>query len=296
LPGLAFYIVDVFGEAKYTGNQLAVLRNTERLSEEGMQKIAREMNFSETTFILSDKKREGGFDVRIFTPTQELPFAGHPTLGTGFVILRHIQKGRASEVILNLKLGKIPVTAKYKDKEIDVLWMKQREPIFGKKIDRSQIAPVLGISEDAIDEAFPVEEVSTGIFAILVPLKSLDAVKRCKVITEKYSDLISGLDSKAILVFCREPQNAANDIHARCFALYYGVPEDPATGSANGSLAAYLVKNRYFGRSKVDVKVEQGYEIGRPSLLLLRAEEKKDGKITVNVGGKVFMIAEGQFL
>ncbi len=116
-----FYIVDVFGVGKYTGNQLAVFRDARSLSSEEMQAIAREMNFSETTFILSDKARDGGFDVRIFTPNEELPFAGHPTLGTAYVIVKEVLRKRVNSVSLNLKVGKMPVTVVYRGKEARLL-------------------------------------------------------------------------------------------------------------------------------------------------------------------------------
>jgi trans-2,3-dihydro-3-hydroxyanthranilate isomerase len=295
LVRLPFYIVDVFGETKYSGNQLAVVRHGKALSGPKMQKIARETNFSETTFILSDEKKRGGYDVRIFTPGTELPFAGHPTLGTAYVILKEIQGGKGREIVLNLKVGQIPVSIVYKGKGVDVLWMKQKTPVFGKTIDRASLALALGLLEDEIDDAFLPEEVSTGLFAIMAPLKSIDAVKRCRVVQDRYLDLIRDIPSKGILVFCKETQNPDNDIHARFFGDYLGVPEDPATGSANGCLAAYLVKHRYFGKSKVDVRVEQGYEIGRPALLLLRAKERQ-GKIEVRVGGKAIMTARGELL
>jgi trans-2,3-dihydro-3-hydroxyanthranilate isomerase len=128
-----------------------------------------------------------------------------------------------------------------------------------------------------------------------VPLKTLDAVKRAKVARDKYFGMIKGLQAKAIFIFCSQTYDKQNDLNARMFCDYYGVAEDPATGSANGCLAGYLVKYQYFGDNRVDVRVEQGYEIGRPSLLYLRAEEK-DGKIDVSVGGKVVMVAKGELV
>ena len=258
-----------------------------------MQKIAKEMNYCETTFILSEQQRDSGYDVRIFTPEQELPFAGHPTLGTAFVIQNEIIKKPVEVVNLNLKVGQIPVMFNYKGKEAEILWMKQIEPIFGQTIEPQPIAEVLGIDKSDIDERFPIQEVSTGIFFIIVPLKTLDAVKRCRVVRDKYFKLVENLQAKAILVFCPETYQPENDLNTRMFCDYYGIPEDPATGSANGCLAGYLAKYRYFGSSQIDIRVEQGYEIGRPSLLYLRAEDK-GGKIDVSVGGKVVMVAKGE--
>ncbi len=292
---LNFYILDVFAEEKYAGNQLAVVRDAAELSDVQMQNITKEMNYSETTFILSDDQRNSGYDVRIFTPAQEVPFAGHPTLGTAYVIQQEIIKEPVEKIILNLKVGQIPVTFNYKGKEKNVLRMKQIEPTFGQIIEPEQISDVLGINTSDIDERFPVQEVSTGMFFIIVPLKTLDAVKRAKVARDKYFKLIEDRQAKAILVFCPETYSQENDLNVRVFVDYYGIPEDPATGSGNGCLAGYLVKNRYFGKDKIDIRTEQGYEIARPSLIYLRAENK-EGQIDISVGGKVVMVAKGDLV
>ena len=290
-----FYILDVFAEEKYTGNQLAVVRDAVDISDSQMLRITKEMNYSETTFILSDEPREGGYDVCIFTPAAEVPFAGHPTLGTAFVIRREIIREPAETVILNLKVGQIPVTSGSGGKEKDILWMKQIEPVFGTVFDASDIARVLTIEKDDIDEGFPIQEVSTGMFFIIVPLKNLAAVKRARVARDQYFELVEKTQAKAILIFSPETYNQDKNLNVRVFCDYVGIPEDPATGSGNGCLAGYLAKHRYFGNDKIDIQVEQGYEISRPSLLYLRAENKR-GKIDVSVGGKVVMVAEGQLL
>lgn len=290
-----FYILDVFAEEKYAGNQLAVFRHPEGLPDSGMQRMAKEMNYSETTFILSEKERDGGYDVRIFTPEKELPFAGHPTLGTAYVIQQEIVGKPVETIILNLKIGQIPVTFNYSQGQPDILWMKQKPPTFGQILDKKAVSSVLGLDESEIDERFPVEEVSTGAPSIIAPLKSLEAVKRTEINKDKYFALIENTEAKTILIFCPETYKTENDLNVRFFAEALGVIEDPATGSANGCLAGYLVKNLYFGKDQIDLRAEQGYEIGRPSLLFLKAREK-EGKIEVLVGGKVFMVAEGEFI
>ncbi|HEY9853162.1 MAG TPA: PhzF family phenazine biosynthesis protein [Leptolyngbyaceae cyanobacterium] len=294
---LNFYIVDVFAVGKYTGNQLAVFTGDEvaKLSDIDMQRIAKEMNYSETTFIPSNEMKNGGYDVRIFTPEQELPFAGHPTLGTAFILQQEIIKNQVETVILNLKVGQIPVTLHYAVDSVEWLWMRQKTPTFGQGFSPDQIAPVLNLDVAEIDNRFPIEEVSTGVPFIIVPLNSLASVKRIKVNKEKYFDLIRNTKAKAILVFCPETYHAENNLNVRMFADAMGVPEDPATGSANGCLAGYLVEYAYFGESSIDIKVEQGYEIGRPSLLLLKAQRSATG-IEVNVGGNSIIIAKGEFV
>ena len=289
-----FHIVDVFAEEKYAGNQLAVFRNVETLPDAEMQKIAREMNFSETTFILSDRQRDGGYDVRIFTPGEEVPFAGHPTLGTACVIGREIIKKPVDRINLNLKVGQIPVTFG-EDGEREILWMKQRTPDFGPTVEAEEMAGILGLNPEQIDTRFPVQEVSTGLWFVIVPLVGLEAVQRARVARDAYFDFIRDRRAKGILVFCPETYDRRNDLNVRVFVPYYGIEEDPATGSGNGCLAGYLVEHRYFDAGPIDLRAEQGCEIGRPSLIHHRAREEADG-IDVHIGGKVVAVAKGQWL
>ena len=290
-----FYILDVFAEQKYAGNQLAVFRNVAGISEAEMQQIAKEMHFSETSFILSEEKRNGGYDVRIFTPEHEIPFAGHPTIGTAYLIQQEIIKELVEKVVLNLKVGQIPVTFKYQVEQVDIMWMKQINPTFGAVLDSTSLVQVLNIDGQEIDPRFPIQEVSTGTSFIMVPLKTLNGVKHAEIDKTRYFKLIKNLEAKAILVFCPQTYGKENDLNVRVFVDYYGIPEDPATGSANGCLAGYLAKYRYFGEDQIDIRVEQGYEIGRPSLLFLRAKGVEK-EIQVQVGGKAIMIARGEFV
>lgn len=292
-----FYIVDVFAESKYAGNQLAVFCGTgvAELSEAQMLMIAREINYSETTFVRSAEPQNGGYDVRIFTPKKELPFAGHPTLGTAFVIQQEIINQPVEEVILNLVVGQIPVTFNYRDRVADILWMRQKSPTFGQVLSAETLARVLNLEVSEIESKVPIQEVSTGVPFIIIPLKTLASLKKAKVNLDKYFELIETTEAKEILIFCPETYSDVNDLNVRVFAHSLGIPEDPATGSANGCLAGYLVEYSYFNDDAIDVKVEQGYEIDRPSLLLLKSQ-RNDSEIEVLVGGKVVMIAKGQFV
>jgi trans-2,3-dihydro-3-hydroxyanthranilate isomerase len=291
MKGLTFYLVDVFAEEKYAGNQLAVVRNAGALSSAQMQRIANEMHFSETAFIISDEKRNGGYDVRIFTPAREMPFAGHPTLGTAYVIRHSLVNEDVDKVALNLKVGQIPVTFE-KEEDQEILWMKQVPPVFGKTYDAADISQMLNLSLEDIDNKYPAQEVSTGVPFVIVPLKTLNAVKRVRIDKDKHLELARETQAET-LVFSPETYKKENTLNARVFVDLHGIPEDPAAGSANGCLAAYLSKYRYFGDDAVSARVEQGYEIGRPSLLRIRAE-KREGEIQVHVGGKVVMVANGE--
>jgi trans-2,3-dihydro-3-hydroxyanthranilate isomerase len=287
---LPFYILDIFAEKKYAGNELAVFRGASGITSEEMQSIAREINFSESTFIISDKPHDGGFDVRIFTPKEEIPFGGHPTIGTAYVVHSKILQMKSDSVVLNLKVGQIPV----RFTPDGYAWMKQIEPVFGQEHNAETLAKVLGVEVSNIDERFPIQEVSTGLPFFIVPLKNIAALKIARVNKEKYYALIQNTMAKGILVFCPEVHEQLNDISVRVFVDYYGVPEDPATGSGCGCLAGYLVYYRYFGTDRINIRSEQGYEIGRPSLLLLKAEQS-GGNIAVSVGGRSVFVAEGEF-
>jgi trans-2,3-dihydro-3-hydroxyanthranilate isomerase len=292
---LDFFIVDVFAEQKYSGNQLAVFRDANALSEDEMQIIAREMHFSETTFILSSTQREGGYDVRIFTPEQEVPFAGHPTLGTAYVIQQEIIQRPVEQVVLNLEVGPIPVTFRNSQTGQDILWMRQIEPQFGQVLESNQLSQVLGLDEDEIDTRFPIQEVSTGLPHIIVPLKGLEALRKAKVDKQRYFNLIENTWAKPVLIFCPEGYGEQHDLGVRMFADCFGIPEDPATGSGNGCLAGYLVKYQYFGTDSINIRTGQGFEVNRPSLLFLKAAANGNS-IKISVGGKVIKIAEGQFV
>lgn len=282
-----FYITDVFCKEKYSGNQLATFVNCESLGEYEMQQIAREINFSETTFITSNQPVDNGYNVRIFTPKAEIDFAGHPTIGTAFIIQKHIINEEVTRVNLNLRIGQIPVRITDND-----LWMQQIQPLFGEQHNAKTIAKLLNISTSDIDKHFPIEEVSTGLPTTIVPLKTLDALKRASVNKEQYSQFISTAKGKCILLFCPEVYSEDENLSVRVFVDYLGIPEDPATGSSNGCLAGYLVKHKYFKTSEINIKVGQGYEINRSSILNLQAFPSEKG-IEIIVGGKIIEIAEG---
>lgn len=282
-----FYFTDVFGLSKYTGNQLATFHHCEELSDDEMQKIASEINFSETTFILNNDN--DAFNVRIFTPKAEVNFAGHPTLGTAYIIRKHILKTNCATITLNLKAGKIPVSFNE-----DSLWMKQIEPRFGKLFTIPQIAGLLNLNEGDIDNDYPLQEVSTGLPFTIVPLKNMDALKKARLNIEEYNLYLKTAQAKGIMVFCTGGYTDKQQIAARVFVHYYGIPEDPATGSATGCLGGYLIKYNYFKSDSIDIKSGQGYEINRPSVLAIKARKTVSG-IEVNVGGKVFDVANGRW-
>ena len=278
-----FFITEVFSEKAYGGNQLATLPDAAGLSSDEMQRIARAFNFAETTFVTGGSLA-GGYDVRIFTPASELPFAGHPTLGTSYLVHNVVDPHRASTVTLNLGVG--PISVNFDDS--DVLWMRQNQPEFGDVIAPDFVARELGLHPDQLDSDFPCQLVSTGLEFLMVPLRFYDGLKQA--VPPR-----SGQLPAACFLFCPGGYDVSQRIQARMFAVELGVIEDPATGSANGCLAAYLAEHRFFGNSEVTATVGQGYEINRPSQLYLSAR-KHAGSFRIEVGGKVRMVAEGEWL
>ncbi|HEB02436.1 MAG TPA: PhzF family phenazine biosynthesis protein [Nitrospirae bacterium] len=295
-----YIIVDVFSSGKYTGNQLAVVMAGDSLGSDEMQNIAREMNFSETAFITSIPGKSGdlpamGYDVRIFTPMAEIPFAGHPVLGSAYVIATELEDGLVGEVSLNLAHAIINVTIGYNNEIPSLLTMCQSAPVFGRIFKKTELAGVLGLPESAIMAHLPVQEVSTGLPFIIVPIDSLEEIERISLDSGAYYALINDIRPKALLAFSLGALNPENHLHVRMFAPYFGIPEDPATGSGCGCLAAYLLEHQVLGEGPLQVRAEQGVEIGRPSLLRLRAEHE-NGEITVRVGGAVIPTARGVLL
>ncbi|MCZ8131241.1 MAG: PhzF family phenazine biosynthesis protein [Steroidobacteraceae bacterium] len=289
----SLHLVDVFTDRPCTGNQLAVVTGAKGLTARQMQAFAREMNFSETTFVMADRPAGGAWPVRIFTPAEEVPFAGHPTLGSAHVIRHVLLGGRVERVTLSLAAGPIPVVYEREGKR-ELYWMRQNAPTFGRRLSRREVAPVLGLAPSDLDAA-PIEEVSTGLPFVIVPVRTKKALERIRVNRDLLLKFVAGLDAKAILAFAKGANGSGHHLTARVFVDYYGIPEDPATGSANGCLAAWLVQHRWLGDDAIDVRVEQGMSIGRPSVLHLKAM-RTSRRIEVRVGGGVVDVARGTLL
>ncbi|MDS0295907.1 PhzF family phenazine biosynthesis protein [Halogeometricum luteum] len=292
MAGVPFHLVDVFAERRYAGNQLAVVESRGSLSDEEMLDITREMNYSETTFVEGDPV-DGAWPVRIFTQKEEIPFAGHPTLGTAAVLRERF--GAGDDVTLRLGAGDIPVEVRPDGSEgAEAYWMTQNAPEFGAELEHARLARVLGLDEGDVDREWPVQVVSTGLPSILVPLTGRDALGRVDVDRTAYHALYDETGVENVFPFCADPREDDHHLAARMFSPGHGLYEDPATGSANGNLAGYLARHRYFGDGEVAVSVEQGYEMGRPSVLHLEAEDGEE--VSVRVGGRVESVAEGELL
>lgn len=287
---LSFTQFDVFTSRPLEGNPLAVFPDGRGLSDDQMQAIAREMNLSETTFILprdAATEKERGIRVRIFTVQEELPFAGHPTLGTAFAL-----RGNSgiSEIKLELNVGTIPVRFEDANGQPAFGEMRQNDPVFGQIHDRSAVSEATGIPLDDIDPELPIQTVSTGVPFTILPLRNLSAAQRLNIDQARASEYLAASGGKFFFCVSRETVDPAARLHARM--LFYN-GEDPATGSASGCAAAWMVQH---GVAKPDerVLIEQGVEMKRPSKIFVRASRSNDRVVNVRVGGNVVEVLRGE--
>ncbi len=281
--------VDVFTSHPLEGNQLAVFSDARGLSDNEMQKLARETNLSETTFIFPrdpDIEQREGHKVRIFTVNEELPFAGHPTLGTAWCLY---QQSPAAEVVLDLKVGKVPVAFEMRDGQL-FGEMRQVDPQFGRSHSHAEVADVLGLLVAELDETLPIQSVSTGMWFTMVPFRSLATLQNLKVSWHQMESYLQGLGDNSFFYFvCRETVDTSATLHARMI-FYNG--EDPATGSAAGCCTAWAVRNGILAANEQGL-IEQGLETRRPSSIFVRAEMRGEVISNVRVGGHVVQIVNG---
>jgi len=287
---LPYVLVDVFAERPLEGNQLAVFTDARGLTTDEMQAIAREMNLSETTFIFPremEEERRDGTRVRIFTTKEELPFAGHPTLGTSYFLHRF---GGSDEVWLDLKVGKIPVHFRREENSGKSFGeMKQRDPEFGAVHSKEEVARALGLDVEDIVAGLPVQTVSTGLPFVIVPIASLAAIRKAGP-WPRMAEYLERSKSRFFYLVTTETTQADAKLHAR-MPFYNG--DDPATGSAAGCCAAFMAMNGVIERGARAI-IEQGLEVHRPSRIYIRAEKSGDKVINVHVGGYCVEVAQAE--
>jgi len=299
---LKFYQADVFTDMPFGGNPVAVVPDALGLSDRELQQIAREMNHSETVFVFPPTDSAAAAKIRIFTPTREIPFAGHPVLGTFFVLGKLDRlplKEPVTRVCHECSIGIFPVELHVLKGEILRVVMSQPKPQFLGAVepmkDLFEVATALGLSKDLITRTkLPVEVVSTGLPVLIVPVRTLTAVRSIVPDIVAINDLCARYGTEGIMVFTTVTVEEFSDVHTRMFAPSIGILEDPATGSASGALGAYLVHNGVVEVGPTtEIIAEQGYEIERPSRIVIQVESDDDAIQEVKVGGQVVMMAEG---
>ncbi|MEW8523753.1 MAG: PhzF family phenazine biosynthesis protein [Candidatus Thiodiazotropha endolucinida] len=290
-----FYMVDVFAERPCAGNQLAVFVGTDPLPGEKMQQLAAEMNFSETTFVTSDPEIDGGYRVRIFTPAREIAFTGHPILGTAWVIRHHVEPELSTQVRLNLSVGQVPVTFETDADEREVAWFWAPPMSLEAITPLEPVAAALGLSPQEIDTRAPIQVISAGTSAMIVPLSTLDALRRSRLNLEVFAPLLAQGYPPLVYLFCSQTLHPQNDLSARFYFEAHGVREDPATGNGAAFLGAYLLAHKLYPESGLSLRIEQGHEVRRPSLIMLRAR-MLNGAPEVAVGGNVIPTLRGELL
>lgn len=294
---IAFTLVDVFSSRPFRGNQLAVFHDAGRLTGARMQALAREMNFSESTFVIHAPRRPAPVRVRIFTPRREIPMAGHPTVGTAWVLASRGQL-RVGEATLRLGVGDTKITIEGMARNPYFIWMSHRAAQFGeRRNDPDRIATGLGIDTADLRGDLPVQAVSTGNPFLFVPLGSVDALKRCVSSLSALHALFEGAPRMlpVYLFVCEE--SPLRSVRARMFAPHTdGIAEDPATGSAAAPLGAYLRAHGVIGSTgRTRLRVVQGIEMGRRSEIAVEVLNSTGGDgPSIRIGGRCTIVGEGQ--
>ncbi len=295
---MRFLILDVFTDRPFGGNQLAVFPEAADIDEALLQPIARELDFSETVFVYP-LREDGAVRMRIFTPEAEIPFAGHPVIGTAFALDEFADAPpRDGDVLFELESGEINVRRqRAADGSLLQATMSQHRPVFlAETAQVESVARALGIEpRDILITGLPCEVVSTGLPFHVVPVGSLQAMRSLQPDFKRLRMLGEELGVSDVYVFCFDTVDSDATVHARMFAPSYGIPEDAATGSAAGCLGAYVVKNRAVPAARLTkLVVEQGLELGRPSRLFVEVENENDRIVGVRVGGTAVIVGEGE--
>ena len=293
-----FVQVDVFTERVFGGNPLAVFFDGRGLDDAVMQKIAREMNLSETVFLFPSSRPDCVAALRIFTPAREVPFAGHPTVGTAWVLAAHrLAPAGASRFVLEEKIGPVPIELEGDPARPAFIWMEQGDAVFDPALDdRAGIAGALGLAEADLWPGAPIQPGSTGATFLYVPLRDAETVDRAALDVPALLQAMGDRPRLGVFVFAPDPDPAAGRVYSRMFAPHTsGVPEDPATGSASGPLGAYLVREG-FARKAPEVRIvsEQGTKMGRQSHVHIRLSMRGDAITAIRVGGAVVPVLEGE--
>jgi trans-2,3-dihydro-3-hydroxyanthranilate isomerase len=294
-----FLQYDVFTIEPLTGNQLAVFPDGRGLSTDRMQAIAREMNFSESTFILPAETPDTNVRMRIFTPALEMPMAGHPTIGSTFALARMgVITPAMSRVVFGLNIGPTPVDLEWGGAELRFAWMTQRPPEFGPELDdRASVAAAVGLTPDDLAPGLPVQEVSCGVPFLMIPLRDPETVDRAVSDASAARRFAAVHPVHAFFVFAAAGEGREETVYSRMMAPHFGIAEDPATGSASGPLGCYLVRHGVVPPGAAGrILSAQGVAMKRPSRIHVSIGGTPDAITSVKVGGEAVLVATGELL
>jgi trans-2,3-dihydro-3-hydroxyanthranilate isomerase len=300
MPVYRYLHLDVFTDAPFEGNQLAVFPEPATLTTEQMQTITREMNFSECTFIFPSEASGTDVRMRIFTPGEELPMAGHPTIGSTFALVKEgmIKPGQAG-FVFGLGVGPTPVSLEWKGTALDFAWMTQKNPRFGGEVkDRDGFTRALGVTPQDLAEA-PVQVVSCGVPFLFAALRTREAVDRVAVDPKAYREACTaaGVGDLPLFVFTTDRAQSTLDeaVYSRMLAPGFGIAEDPATGGASGPLGCYLFRHRLIARERLTHIISlQGVKMLRPSRIHISIEAAGEDITRVRVGGRSVLVGDGR--
>ena len=296
---LSYLHYDVFTGEALVGNQLAVFTDARGLDTSKMQRLAREMNFSESTFILPAERSDTDIRMRIFTPMNEMPMAGHPTIGSTFALAQTgvIHPG-STRFVFGLNIGPVPVDLEWKERELRFAWMTQSTPTFGPIYEnRAAVAATLGLDVRDVVSDLPVQEVSCGVPYLLVPLRDRATVDRAVSDAAAFRRLATVSRDLAIFLFSIDPAGSSETVYSRMFAPEFGIIEDPATGSASGPLGCYLVHHGVVqGDAAQRIVSLQGVAMGRSSRIHISIEGSRPSITRVRVGGEAVLVGRGELL
>jgi trans-2,3-dihydro-3-hydroxyanthranilate isomerase len=301
MPTYKYHLLDVFTNRAFGGNQLAVFTDGAAVPPDLMPKLTRELNLSESTFVLPPTNPANNYRVRIFTPGKEMMMAGHPTVGTAYLLARLGMIPRTAnptKAVFEELVGDIPVAISYNDDSPNpsMIWMTQPKPQFGHIIsDLAEVQAALALPTEAINTNYPVQVVTTGVPFLYVPINTLAQTQQISLNVQLCKQLVEKYDLDGVFVFTTEVETEGSTVHSRMFAPDLGIAEDPATGAASGPLGAYLARYKIVPSPDTHMVSEQGMEMGRPSYIHIELDSENGEYTAARIGGESYYMGQGEF-
>ena len=289
-----FYILDVFTDSQFCGNPLAVVVNANSLEKKLKQSIAAEMNFSETCFLNAIEDKNGGFDLEIFTPSQEIAFAGHPILGAAKVLVDQYYSGHEKSIAFNLKNEQVNISYDGDENHMGNIWFTSPKTTVGSIVSKEDISAILQVDKEVFKVDLPIQEVSAFTSVLILPLSSDRKLDQFCIDNAVFEKLSAKNLPNLLYCFTDEKSDGCNDYRVRFFFNSNGVREDPATGNGAAFFGAYLLEHSQIDNKNV-ITIEQGKNLGRPSVISVKVD-RNDGYAKVSVGGNVIMNVKGEIM